>query len=209
MRRACFARRRSRRSLARSRRQKRKTWLVGQGVRMAARFSDAWLDDLRSRVSIEEIVSQYVPLKQKGSRFWGLCPFHNEKTPSFSVDTQTQLFYCFGCHTGGSVIQFVMAMENLDFAEAVRFLAERVHMPLPEETRGIALSARRTKSASMRPTSQRRAFFTRRCGRRRARRRWTISTSAGSTTPTFAASAWARRPRRVGRDAQASSAGRV
>lgn len=103
---------------------------------MAARFSDAWLDDLRSRVSIEEIVSQYVPLKQKGSRFWGLCPFHNEKTPSFSVDTQTQLFYCFGCHTGGSVIQFVMAMENLDFAEAVRFLAERVHMPLPEETRG-------------------------------------------------------------------------
>ena len=99
---------------------------------MAGRFSDAWLDELRSRVSIEEIVSEYVPLKRKGRRSWGLCPFHNEKTPSFSVDTETQLFYCFGCHKGGSVIQFVMEMERLDFQEAVKLLAERAHLPLPE-----------------------------------------------------------------------------
>ena len=97
---------------------------------MAGRFSDAWLDELRSRVSIEEIVSEYVPLKRKGRRSWGLCPFHNEKTPSFSVDTETQLFYCFGCHKGGTVIQFVMEMERLDFSEAVKLLAERAHLPL-------------------------------------------------------------------------------
>ena len=88
-----------------------------------ARFSDAFLDELRSRVSLEEIVSEYVPLKQKGRRFWGCCPFHNEKTPSFSVDAESQLYYCFGCHKGGTVINFVMEMERMEFQEAVRHLA--------------------------------------------------------------------------------------
>ena len=97
-----------------------------------ARFSDAFLDELRSRVSLEEIVSEYVPLKQKGRRFWGCCPFHNEKTPSFSVDSESQLYYCFGCHKGGTVINFVMEMERMDFQEAVKHLAERAHMALPE-----------------------------------------------------------------------------
>ena len=97
-----------------------------------ARFSDAFLDELRSRVSLEEIVSEYVPLKQKGRRFWGCCPFHNEKTPSFSVDAESQLYYCFGCHKGGTVINFVMEMERMEFQEAVRHLAERAHMALPE-----------------------------------------------------------------------------
>ena len=97
-----------------------------------ARFSDAFLDELRSRVSLEEIVSEYVPLKQKGRRFWGCCPFHNEKTPSFSVDSESQLYYCFGCHKGGTVINFVMEMERMEFQEAVRHLAERAHMALPE-----------------------------------------------------------------------------
>jgi len=109
---------------------------------MAARISDAWLDDLRSRVSIEEIVSEYVRLKPKGRRFWGLCPFHNEKTPSFSVDQQTQLFYCFGCHKGGTAIHFVMEMERLDFLDAVKLLAERAHIELPErEAAGTPASA--------------------------------------------------------------------
>lgn len=102
---------------------------------MAGRFSDAWLDELRSRVSIEEVVSEYVRLKRKGRRSWGLCPFHNEKTPSFSVDPETQLFYCFGCHKGGTVIQFVMELERMDFPDAVRLLAERAHLPIPEDTR--------------------------------------------------------------------------
>ena len=99
---------------------------------MSGRLSDAWLDELRSRVSLEEVVSEYVPLKQKGRRFWGCCPFHNEKTPSFSVDTESQLYYCFGCHKGGTVINFVMDMERMEFMDAVRFLADRAHMDVPQ-----------------------------------------------------------------------------
>ena len=170
-----------------------------RGVRMAGRFSDAWLDELRSRVSIEEIVSEYVPLKRKGRRSWGLCPFHNEKTPSFSVDTETQLFYCFGCHKGGSVIQFVMEMERLDFSEAVKLLAERAHLPLPEgsprvDPPGQTPSARTSESASTRPTSRRRVFFTPHCGQGRARRRFPTSISAASPTRTSAISASASPP---------------
>ena len=101
---------------------------------MNGRLSDTWLEELRSRVSLEEVVSEYVPLKQKGRRFWGCCPFHNEKTPSFSVDTESQLYYCFGCHKGGTVINFVMDMERMEFMDAVRFLAERAHMELPERS---------------------------------------------------------------------------
>lgn len=101
---------------------------------MAVKLSDAWLDELRSRTSLEEIVSEYVPLKQKGRRFWGCCPFHNEKTPSFSVDSESQLYYCFGCHKGGTAIHFVMEMERMEFMDAVKLLAERAHMELPERT---------------------------------------------------------------------------
>lgn len=99
---------------------------------MAVRFSPTWLDELRSRADIVTVVSEYVPLRQNGRRYWGLCPFHNEKTASFSVDADRQMYYCFGCKAGGSVIQFVMDVERLEFPEAVRHLAERVRMPLPE-----------------------------------------------------------------------------
>ena len=95
----------------------------------------AWLDELRSRISLEEVVSEYVPLKQKGRRYWGCCPFHNEKTPSFSVDTEAQMYYCFGCHKGGTVINFVMDMERMEFMDAVRLLAERAHMEVPVSNR--------------------------------------------------------------------------
>jgi len=110
---------------------------------MAVRLSDPWLEELRMRSSLEEIVSEYVPLKQKGRRYWGCCPFHNEKTPSFSVDTEAQLFYCFGCHKGGTVIQFVMDIEHMPFMEAVEFLAERAHMEMPKDSgaRNSALRA--------------------------------------------------------------------
>ena len=101
---------------------------------MAGRLSDAWLDELRSRANLEEIVSEYVPLKQKGRRFWGCCPFHSEKTPSFSVDTEAQMYYCFGCHKGGTVINFVMEMERMEFMDAVRLLADRAHMEIPEQS---------------------------------------------------------------------------
>ena len=97
-----------------------------------ARFPSAWLDELRARADIVQIVSGYVALKRNGHRYWGLCPFHGEKTASFSVDSERQLYYCFGCKASGSVIQFIMDMERLDFPEAVRFLADQVHMPLPQ-----------------------------------------------------------------------------
>lgn len=100
---------------------------------MAGRFTDAWLEELRARAPIEEIVGEYVRLKQKGKRFWGLCPFHNEKTPSFSVDSESQLYYCFGCHKGGTVFNFVMDMERMEFPDAVRYLAERAHMEIPDD----------------------------------------------------------------------------
>lgn len=108
---------------------------------MAARLPSAWLDDLRGRVDIVDVVSDYVALKQKGRRYWGLCPFHNEKTPSFSVDPEAQMYYCFGCHEGGTAIQFVMQLERLEFLEAVGMLAERVRLPMPERTEGYQADA--------------------------------------------------------------------
>lgn len=111
---------------------------------MAGRFPTAWLDELRARADIVKIVSSYVPLKKNGHRFVGLCPFHNETAPSFSVDEQKQLYHCFGCKAGGSVIQFVMEIERLSFAEAVAFLADQLHMPLPEMQNDPAYEKRRS-----------------------------------------------------------------
>ena len=96
------------------------------------RFPPAWLDELRARADIVQIVGQYVQLKKNGRKHWGLCPFHGEKTASFSVDGESQLFYCFGCKAGGSVIQFVMEYERLEFQDAVKHLADQLHMPLPQ-----------------------------------------------------------------------------
>ena len=96
------------------------------------RFPQAWLDELRERADIVSVVSRYVTLTPKGGRYWGLCPFHGEKTASFSVNPQRQMYYCFGCHAGGSAINFVMEMERAEFKDAVKILAEQVHMELPE-----------------------------------------------------------------------------
>ena len=99
---------------------------------MAGRLPSAWLDELYSRTDIVSVVSGYLPLKKDGRRYWGLCPFHNEKTPSFSVNPELNLYYCFGCKAGGNVIQFVMEMERLSYVEAAKLLADRIHMPAPE-----------------------------------------------------------------------------
>ena len=99
---------------------------------MAGRFPTAWMDDFYSRVDIVKVVSAYVPLKKNGSRYWGLCPFHHEKTPSFSVNGEQNLYYCFGCKAGGNVVQFVEEMEHLTYREAVEYLAKQIHMPIPE-----------------------------------------------------------------------------
>ena len=93
---------------------------------------DEFIEEVLSRNDIIDVVGSYVQLTKKGNNFWGLCPFHNEKTPSFSVKQDQQFYYCFGCHSGGNVVQFIQKNERLDFVEAVKFLAERVRMPLPE-----------------------------------------------------------------------------
>jgi len=96
-------------------------------------FSPEFLRDLEARSPIEEIAGNYVQLKRRGRNLIGLCPFHNEKTPSFTVYPESNSYYCFGCSKGGGIIQFVMDVERLDFPEAVRWLAQRAGMNLPEE----------------------------------------------------------------------------
>ncbi len=95
-------------------------------------FSQQFLDELTARSDIADVVSSYVALTPKGGNLFGLCPFHNEKTGSFSVNTGKQIYYCFGCHKGGGVINFIMEIENLSFPEAVEFLAKRAGMEVPQ-----------------------------------------------------------------------------
>lgn len=99
---------------------------------MAGRIPSAWMDELYARTDIVSVVSAYLPLKKDGRRYWGLCPFHHEKTASFSVNPDLNLYYCFGCKAGGNVVQFVMEMERISYMEAVKLLADRIHMTLPE-----------------------------------------------------------------------------
>ena len=96
-------------------------------------FSQSFLDELIARNDIVDVVGSYVALTPKGGSYWGCCPFHNEKTPSFHVLQDKQFYHCFGCKKGGGVINFIMDIENLTFPEAVRFLAKRANLPVPEE----------------------------------------------------------------------------
>ena len=96
-------------------------------------FPPSFLDELAARNPIEEVVGQYVNLKRSGSNLFGLCPFHGEKTPSFSVSPDKGIYYCFGCHKGGSVINFEMEIEGLSYPDAVRALAKRAGMTVPED----------------------------------------------------------------------------
>lgn len=101
---------------------------------MAGFFSEEFIEDVRARNDIVDVVSGYVRLTKKGRNYWGLCPFHPEKTPSFSVSPEKEMYYCFGCHAGGSVFQFIQNMERCDFPDAVKLLAERAGMELPKTT---------------------------------------------------------------------------
>ena len=96
-------------------------------------FPPSFLDELTARNPIEDVVGQYVSLKRSGSNLFGLCPFHGEKTASFSVAPDKGIYYCFGCHKGGSVINFEMEIEGLSYPDAVRALAKRVGMEVPED----------------------------------------------------------------------------
>lgn len=108
-------------------------------------FPDSFLDELNARTDIVDLVSGYVNLTRKGNRYWGLCPFHSEKTPSFSVIPDRQMYYCFGCHKGGDAIHFVMEAEHLSFQEAVAVLAQRSGMQVPERREDGDLRRRRER----------------------------------------------------------------
>lgn len=95
------------------------------------RYSDELIDDIKNSNDIVDIISQYVILKRSGRNFFGLCPFHKEKTPSFSVSPDKQIFHCFGCGAGGNVIHFISKIENVDFKESLEILADRAGIKLP------------------------------------------------------------------------------
>lgn len=108
-------------------------WVNKKGEVMAGytRYSDELIDEIKSRNDIVDVVSQYVVLKRQGRNYFGLCPFHNEKSPSFAVSPDRQFFHCFGCGVGGNVFHFIMKVENVSFVEAVQILAQRAGIELP------------------------------------------------------------------------------
>ena len=108
-------------------------------------FPQQFLDELASRNDIVDVVSSYVSLQRKGSNYFGLCPFHNEKTGSFSVSPDKQIYHCFGCKHGGGVINFIMEIENLSFPDAVRFLAKRAGMEVPDDGEDKEAARRRQR----------------------------------------------------------------
>ena len=96
------------------------------------RYSDDIIEEVRMKNDIVEVISQYVKLQRRGSSYFGLCPFHNEKSPSFSVSPAKQMYYCFGCGAGGNVFTFIMEYENFTFVEALQYLAQRAGVELPK-----------------------------------------------------------------------------
>ncbi len=110
------------------------------------RYPQTFIDDLKRQADIVRVVQDYVQLKKKGANWMACCPFHKEKTPSFSVSPTKEIFYCFGCHKGGSVFTFVMEIERVGFPEAIKIVADKVGMPLPKMVDDSRFEARRQES---------------------------------------------------------------
>lgn len=106
-------------------------------------INDSFIQELKYKTDIEDIISSYVTLKRRGSTFVGLCPFHNEKTPSFTVYPDTQSFYCFGCGAGGDAVTFIKKIENLDYIDALKYLADKAGLQLPQDGFDNSLSKKR------------------------------------------------------------------
>lgn len=113
------------------------------------RYSDEIIEEVRQTNDIVDIISQYVRLKRSGRNYFGLCPFHNEKSPSFSVSPDKQIFHCFGCGVGGNVFTFLSKIEGINFIEAVQMLAERSNIVLPSLEGRTRHSKRNTKIKSI------------------------------------------------------------
>jgi len=110
------------------------------------RYPQTFIDDLKRQADIVRVIQDYVQLKKKGANWMACCPFHKEKTPSFSVSPTKEIFYCFGCHKGGSVFNFVMEIERVAFPEAIRIVADKIGMPLPKMIDDGRFEARRQES---------------------------------------------------------------
>jgi len=110
------------------------------------RYPQTFIDDLKRQADIVRVIQDYVQLKKKGANWMACCPFHKEKTPSFSVSPSKEIFYCFGCHKGGSVFNFVMEMERVAFPEAIKIVAEKSGMPLPKLIDDSRFEARKAES---------------------------------------------------------------
>lgn len=113
------------------------------------RYSDDIIEEVRMKNDIVDVISQYVKLTRKGNSYFGLCPFHNEKTPSFSVTPSKQMYYCFGCGAGGNVFTFVMEYENFTFGEALKYLADRAGVELPKIEYSKEAKAKAEKKAQL------------------------------------------------------------
>ena len=110
------------------------------------RYPQTFIDDLKRQADIVRVIQDYVQLKKKGANWMACCPFHKEKTPSFSVSPAKEIFYCFGCHKGGSVFNFVMEIERVAFPEAIRIVADKIGMPLPTMVDDSRFEARRQEA---------------------------------------------------------------
>jgi DNA primase len=110
------------------------------------RYPQTFIDDLKRQADIVRVIQDYVQLKKKGANWLACCPFHKEKTPSFSVSPTKEIFFCFGCHKGGSVFNFVMEIERVSFPEAIRIVADKIGMPLPKMVEDGRFEARRQES---------------------------------------------------------------
>ena len=121
---------------------------------MRSERMDEFVEQVRSQSDILNVIQSYVPLKRKGNRYWGCCPFHNEKTPSFSVVPDKGFFYCFGCHAGGNVFKFISLIENVTYFEAIKLQAEKLGIPLPERQRTPQEIAREREMADLRKVNE-------------------------------------------------------
>ncbi len=110
------------------------------------RYPQTFIDDLKRQADIVRVIQDYVQLKKKGANWMACCPFHKEKTPSFSVSPTKEIFFCFGCHKGGSVFNFVMEIERVSFPEAIRIVADKIGMPLPKMVDDSRFEARRQEA---------------------------------------------------------------
>ena len=122
-------------------------------------YSEELVEEVRTRNDIVDVVAGYVKLQKRGSNHWGLCPFHNEKTPSFSVSGAKQMYYCFGCGAGGNVFTFLMNYENYSFSEAMKVLADRAGVQLPEEQDDEQMRQRENKRARLLAVNKEAAKF--------------------------------------------------